>query len=72
MTNLQTDLLATYLDRDQLAEMFSCSGRTISRYMSQPDGLPHLYVGGRTLFRLEAVRDWLERRERRPNPRRRA
>lgn len=72
MSQTESAILADYLDRDQLADELNCSTRTVSRYMAEPDGLPHVRVGGRTLFRLEAVRHWLERREHHPNPIRRA
>ncbi len=42
--------------------------RTVARYENEPDGLPSLIIGGRRKYRIESVRAWLERRERRPNP----
>ena len=72
MSQTDSDILADYVDRSQLAEKLNCSTRTISRYMAEPDGLPYVRVGGRTLFRLETVRRWLERREHYPNPTRRS
>jgi hypothetical protein len=65
-----TNLLSDYLDRQQLAAQLRVSTKTISRYESQPNGLPSLKVGARKLYRLDAVRRWLESRETRPNPRR--
>ncbi|MER8648411.1 MULTISPECIES: hypothetical protein [unclassified Mesorhizobium] len=65
-------LLNGYLDRASLADALKCSERTVARYENQPDGIPSLMVGGRKLYRLVAVREWLDRRERRPNPRRAA
>ena len=66
------NLLAGYVDRSTLAEMLECSERTVARYEDLPDGLPSLTLGGRRLYRLAAVKAWIESRERRPNPRRRA
>lgn len=65
-------LLNDYLDRASLADALRCSERTIARYENQPDGIPNLMIGGRKLYRLAAVREWLERREKKPNPRRAA
>ncbi len=48
------------------------SERTVRRYMGEPDGLAYIEMGGRTFARLSAVREYILRRERRPNPRRRA
>jgi hypothetical protein len=66
------NLLAGYVDRATLADMMRCSERTIARYEELPDGLPSLTLGGRRLYRLASVKAWVEARERRPNPRRRA
>jgi len=65
-------LLNGYLDRASLALELHCSPRTVARYENRPDGIPALMVGSRKLYRLAAVREWLVRREREPNPRRRA
>lgn len=64
------ELIADYVDRASLAEALKVSPRTLSRYESQPDGLPSVMIGGRKCYRLESVRKWLERRERHPNKRR--
>lgn len=66
----ETELLNGYIDRATLAEQLGCTARTIIRYENQPDGLPNLMLGGRKLYRIEAVRAWLSNRERKPNPRR--
>jgi hypothetical protein len=63
-------LLDDYMTRRQLAREFSCTERTISRWMALPDGLPHTRIGARTLFRAESVRTWLDSREVQPNQRR--
>jgi len=66
-------LLADYVDRASLCEALGdVSTRTIARYENQPDGLPSVTIGGRKYYRLEAVKDWLLKRERHPNPRRAA
>lgn len=63
-----TELLDGYLDRATLAAQLNVSERTLSRYESERDGLPSLMLGGRRLYRLEAVREWLQRRERMTSP----
>lgn len=65
------DLLNDFIPRDQLANALNLSERTLLRYEQQPDGLPSLLIGGRKFYRAQSVRDWLARRETRPNPRRR-
>jgi hypothetical protein len=61
-------LLEDYVDRATLAEDLGVNWRTIHRYENQPDGLPSLLLGGRRMYKLDSVRAWLERRERKPNP----
>lgn len=63
MAEKNNPLLAGYVDRDELAEIFKVSPRTICRWASQPAGLPHIRLGARTLFCLESVRAWLAKRE---------
>jgi hypothetical protein len=63
-------LLDEYRTRAELADELRCSWRTIWRYENQPDGLPSVLIAGRKFYRIESVRDWLNKRERRPNPRR--
>lgn len=67
-----TSILNDFCTRPELAQDFGCSERTIWRYESQPDGLPSVMIGGRKFYRIQAVREWLNARERRPNPRRAA
>lgn len=45
------------------------SPKTIRRYEQEVDGLPYVKVGRVKMYRKAAVHAWLERRERRPNPR---
>jgi hypothetical protein len=65
------DILVGYIDRPNLSVAMRCSERTLARYEKLPDGLPYLSVGGRKLYRIEAVKAWIARRERQPNPTRR-
>lgn len=63
-------ILEGYIEKIELARELRCSERTISRYENLPDGLPSLSLGGRKLYRVSAVQDWIAKRERRSNPRR--
>lgn len=65
-------ILEGFIDRQSLAKQLRCCDRTIARYEMLPDGLPYLTVAGRKLYRIEAVREWLAKRERKPNQRRQA
>jgi hypothetical protein len=69
MTTLET-LLAGTVNRRQLANALGVCQRSIARYENKANGLPSLTIGGRKLYRLESVKQWLESQERRPNQRR--
>jgi phage terminase Nu1 subunit (DNA packaging protein) len=71
MTSM-TKILDDYLTRDQLAAELNITVRTLSRWQEMPDGIPHVQVGGRVLYRISSVRAWLEAKERQPNRRRAA
>jgi hypothetical protein len=63
--------LGEYLPIESFARMVHKSRRTITRWISQPDGLPHLRLGNETHIPLADARGWLASRIKRPNPRRR-
>jgi Helix-turn-helix domain len=63
-------LLEGYVDEPEASRQLQKHPRTLKRYRDQQNGLPHVKVGNRVLYRVEAVRGWLLARERRPNPRR--
>ena len=65
-------LLEDYITRAELAVELDCCTRTIARMENLPDGLPSVVLAGRKLYRRASVGDWLAKRERRPNPPRRA
>jgi hypothetical protein len=65
-------ILKGYLNREQLAGELGCTTRTIWNYEKLPNGLPSLMLGGKRLYRIEAVQEWLARRESQPNPKRSA
>ena len=67
-----TNLLADYINRAELGTALGVVGRTLARYENEPNGLPSVVIGGRKFYRLVSVREWLQKRERKPNPRRTA
>ena len=64
-------ILSDYVDRKTLAQELDVSPRTVSRYENLPDGLPSTTIGGRKLYRVQSVLEWIRKRERSANPRRR-
>ena len=63
-------ILSDYIDRADLARQLRCTEKTLWRYENMPNGLPSLTIGGRKFYRIEAVREWIAKRERKPNQRR--
>jgi len=63
------DFLSEYPDRHTLARRWGISWHTVYRYELEPDGLPNMMLGGRKRPWKDACA-WLERRVKRPNPRR--
>lgn len=61
-------VLDGYVTRDELARELRVHPRTVARYSTQADGLPHLVLGGRVLYRTADVRAFLDRRVKTPNP----
>ena len=55
------NLLADYADRQTLARELGTSTRTIANYESE--GLPSQMLGGRKIYNLLSVRDWLKERQ---------
>jgi hypothetical protein len=68
----EPDYLADYLDRATLAHRWRVSPRTIFNYESEPNGLPSLMLGGKKRYPWRDALEWLERRVKRPNPKRAA
>jgi hypothetical protein len=68
MTANNSDFLANYPTRPELAKMWGVSAHTILRYEHMENGLPHLLLGGRKRYPLKDAIAWLESRIRRPNP----
>ena len=63
------NVLADYVLRGVFAKSIKVSDRTVARYENEPNGLPHLYIGGRDYVHIPSAREWLARRLKRPNPR---
>ena len=66
-----TRLLDEFWNVEELASELGVTTRTIRRYIDEPDGLPHVTIGRRTMFHKPAVRQWIFDRMNRPNPTRR-
>lgn len=65
-----TTILDGWITRHEAAQQLGCSWRTLCRWESLPDGLPGAIIAGRKYYRIEALRDFIAQRERKPNPRR--
>jgi hypothetical protein len=64
------NLLAGFMPAEEFEKQLNVTPRTRHRYQSLPDGLPFVIIGGRTFIPVKDAKAWLERRVRRPNPRR--
>jgi hypothetical protein len=67
-----TGLFDDYQTRAEIAAEFGVSERTIIRWQTLPDGLPFTEIGHQKLYHKPTTLAWLKRREKHPNPRRRA
>jgi predicted DNA-binding transcriptional regulator AlpA len=56
-------LLCDYVDKPTLARELGRTIRTLDRLILSGDGPPKVQIGKRTLFRREAVLEWLLSRE---------
>jgi predicted DNA-binding transcriptional regulator AlpA len=56
-------VLEGYLRREELAEQFGLSPRTIDRWEALRKGPPRVCVGRTILYNIESVREWLLSRE---------
>lgn len=63
-------LLGEWMDRDELASQLGISVATLTRWGSARQGPPFTKIGRRSLYRREAVRQWLRDREVAPLERR--
>jgi len=58
-----SSVLSGYLTKTQLAEQLGRSVRTLDRMALSGDGPPRTKIGRTTLYRREAVLDWLRSQE---------
>ena len=58
-----SSVLSGYLTKAQLAEQLGRSVRTLDRMALSGDGPPRTKIGRTTLYRREAVLDWLRSQE---------
>lgn len=52
-----------YLTREQAAEVLRVSVRTMARLAARREGPRYVILGGRALYRPQALEDWLLQRE---------
>ena len=67
-----TGILSDAFDRPSLAKELDCSERTIARYEGEADGLEYFVIAGRHYYWRASVLSFLQKRRRKPNPRRAA
>jgi transcriptional regulator with XRE-family HTH domain len=66
----RASLLSEYMSRETLADELGVCERTIARYERDlVNPLPFTEVGGRNEYHRALVKQWLERRGKRRNPR---
>lgn len=52
-----------YLTTEELAQSLAISPQTLAQWRSQGRGPPYLKFGGRVLYRIAAVQEWLAGKE---------
>ena len=57
------NVLAAYMSRTELAEQIDRNPRTLDRWASLGIGPPRTILGRRTMYRRQAVVDWLRAQE---------
>ena len=60
---VDSGLLTGLLNRTELARDLTLSVDTLQRWETRRMGPPCVWVGRKTLYRMEAVRDWLREQE---------
>jgi hypothetical protein len=66
-----TNFLSDFVDLEPFAADVARNPRTVRRWLNQPDGLPFTRIGNRILIHVPTAREWLMKRMKRHNPRRR-
>lgn len=64
MTN---NVLADYLTLDEAASQLAISKRTLVRWGQMRKGPPATRIGRKNFYRVEAIRQWLEKKEGQPS-----
>lgn len=59
----QPSLMSAYISRGDLASDLGVGTETMSRWASARTGPPFIRIGGRVMYRRQAVADWLVARE---------
>ena len=70
---LSTDpslIMADVLTLPQFAVVMQVSERTVQKMLAGHRAPPHVRIGRKTYFRLQAIREWLTANENRPSTRR--
>jgi predicted DNA-binding transcriptional regulator AlpA len=62
-----TLILEGFLRREELAQQFNLSIRTIDRWAALREGPPRVCVGRTILYNVNSVREWLRSREKQPS-----
>ncbi len=57
-----------YMSRADFADELGVHERTVARYQNEPDGLPHVKIGGKDYIPIRQGREWIARRITQPNP----
>jgi hypothetical protein len=68
MTSKIDPRLGDYEPLVEFAKMVRRSPRTVSRWIAQPDGLPHMRLGPETHIPVDEGREWLAKKITRHNP----
>src|ERR1700731_760187 len=61
-------VLDGYLRREELAQQFGLSPRTIDRWEAQRKGPPRVHVGRTILYHVDSVRQWMRSTEKQRIP----
>lgn len=64
---LGAEIFGEFIGREDMAKLLKVSVRTLVRMTHKSNGLPHLTLGKRTLYRVDSVRKWLAEQEIRPS-----
>ena len=63
VTKPDKSVMAEFLTRDEMAEQFGVSVRTLDRWHRLGRGPPRISIGRKRLYRVGAYRDWIKENE---------